>query len=88
MCVCVSIYIYFFFPLELQRHAQFNAVFSAFSTSNVRQPAKSGIMGDLTPLQPVTVNMFFFFGYVFMACTNLLLLCSTACIGTSTDVYF
>jgi hypothetical protein len=42
------------------RLAQFNEVFSTSSTSNVRQPAKSGIMGDLTPLQPITVNIFFF----------------------------
>jgi hypothetical protein len=44
--------------------AQFNAVFSASSTSHIKHPAESGIMGDLTPLQPVKVNIFLF---VFMS---------------------
>jgi hypothetical protein len=48
-----------FIFVELLRLTQFNAVFSASSTSNIRQPAKSGIMGDLTPLQPIAVNIYF-----------------------------
>jgi len=65
-----------FIFVELLRLAQFNAVFFAFSTSNVRQPAKLGIMGDLTPLQPIAVNIhiYIYICYVSMACTNLLFL--------------
>ena len=68
----VSMFIF----IELMRLAQFNAVFLAFSTSYIRQPAKLGIMGDLTPLQPIAVNihMHIYICYVSMACTNLLLL--------------
>ena len=46
-----------FIFIELMRCTQFNAVFFASSTSNIRQPAKRGIMGDLTPLQPIAVNI-------------------------------
>ena len=82
-----------FISIELLRLAQFNAVFFAFSTSNVRQPAKLGIMGDLTPLQPIEVNIHIYI-YIYIFAMFLWLVqiyfCydSTACIGTSTDVNF
>jgi len=65
-----------FIFIELLRLVEFNGVFFASSTSNIRQPAKRGIMGDLTPLQPIAVNIHI---YIYMLCfyglyKNLLLL--------------
>lgn len=78
-----------FIFIELLKLAQFNAVFFASSTSNIQQAAKCGIMGDLTPLQPIAVNMHIYIFAMFLwlvqvySCYD-----STACIGTSTDVHF
>jgi len=54
-----------FIFIELQRLVEFNAVFFASSTSNIRRPAKRGIMGDLTPLQPIAVNIHI---YIYLLC--------------------
>jgi hypothetical protein len=79
-----------FLFIELLRPTQFNAVFFVSSTSNIRQPAKWGIMGDLTPLQPIAVNIHISI-YIFMFLWLVqIYFCydNTACIGTSTDVLF
>jgi hypothetical protein len=58
-----------FIFIELLRLAQFNAVSFAFSTSNVRKPAKRGIMGDLTPLQQIAVNIHIhIYIYIYLLC--------------------
>jgi hypothetical protein len=78
-----------FIFIEFLRLAQFNAVFFAPSTSIVRQPAKRGIMGDLTPLQPIAVNIHIYIFAMFLWLVQIYFCSdSTACIGTSTDVHF